>query len=92
MEEFLKELGIEKKGTISREGNYVVDLKDFSEYDKYFNILDKAADADKIEVSQDNTLITYEATNLTYLSDKYQIQLLGDLDSDVYKIVVTEFW
>lgn len=91
MEEFLKELGIEKKGTISREGNYVVDLKDFSEYDKYFNILDKAADADKIEVSQDNTLITYEATNLTYLSDKYQIQLLGDLDSDVYKIVVTEF-
>lgn len=51
MEEFLKKLGIEAKGTISKEGNYIVDLKDYQEYGKYFSILDKAVDADKIEVS-----------------------------------------
>ena len=51
MEEFLKGLGIEAKGTISREGNYIVDLKDYQEYGKYFSILDKAVDADKLEVS-----------------------------------------
>lgn len=91
MEEFLKELGIEAKGTISKEGNYIVDLKDYQEYGKYFSVLDKAVDADKIEVSQDNTLITADTTNLTYLSDEYQIQLLGDLNEDIYKIVVTKF-
>ena len=91
MEEFLKELGIEAKGTISKEGNYIVDLKDYQEYGKYFSVLDKAVDADKIEVSQDNTLITSDTTNLTYLSDEYQIQLLGDLNEDIYKIVVTKF-
>lgn len=91
MEEFLKKLGIEAKGTISKEGNYIVDLKDYQEYGKYFSILDKAVDADKIEVSQDNTLITADTTNLTYLSDEYQIQLLGDLNEDIYKIVVTKF-
>lgn len=91
MEEFLKELGIEAKGTISKEGNYIVDLKDYQEYGKYFSVLDKAVDANKIEVSQDNTLITADTTNLTYLSDEYQIQLLGDLNEDIYKIVVTKF-
>ena len=38
-----------------------------------------------------NTLITTDTTNLTYLSDKFQLQLLGDLNEDIYKLVVSEY-
>lgn len=87
MEELLKEIGITAKGEYTKNGAYVVDIKDYNEYGKYFSLLEKS----DLEEVQDTARITIHTTNVTYMSDKYQIVLQADLDEDLYKVVVTEF-
>ena len=87
MEELLKSVGITAKGEYSKSGAYVVDIKDYDEYSKYFSLLEKS----DLEEVQDTAQITIHTTNVTFASDKYQIVLQADLDEDMYKLVVTEF-
>lgn len=87
MEELLKSIGITARGEYTENGVYVVDIKDFNEYGKYFSLLEKS-DLDEV---QDTCQLTIHTTNVTYASDKYQIVLQADLDEDLYKLVVTEF-
>lgn len=87
MEELLKQLNIKAKGEYTKNGAYIIDLKDYDEYSKYFSILDKS----DLEEVQDTAQITIHTTNVTYVSDKYQIVLQADLDEDLYKMVVTEY-
>lgn len=87
MEELLKEIGITAKGEYTKNGAYVVDIKDYNEYGKYFSLLEKS----DLEEVQDTAQITIHTTNVTYMSDNYQIVLQADLDEDLYKLVVTEF-
>ena len=87
MEELLKDIGITAKGEYTKEGVYVVDIKDYNEYGKYFSLLEKS----ELEEVQDTCQMTIHTTNVTYASEKYQIVLQADLDEDLYKLVVTEF-
>lgn len=87
MEELLKNLGITATGEYTKNGAYVVDIRDYDEYSKYFSLLEKS----DLEEVQDTAQITIHTTNVTYSSDKYQIVLQADLDEDMYKLVVTEF-
>lgn len=87
MEELLKTLGINAKGEYSKTGAYVLDIKDYDEYSKYFSLLEKS----DLEEVQDTAQITIHTTNVTFVSDEYQIVLQADLDEDIYKLVVTEF-
>lgn len=87
MEELLKKIGITAKGEYTRNGAYVVDIKDYNEYGKYFSLLEKS----DLEEVQDTSQITLHTTNVTYANDEYQIVLQADLDEDLYKVVVTEF-
>ena len=87
MEELLKSVGITEKGEYTPEGAYVVDMKDYDEYNKYFSLLQKS-DLDEV---QDTAQITLHTTNVTFTSDKYQVVLQADLDEDLYKVVVTEY-
>ena len=87
MEELLKSIGITAKGEYTKNGSYVVDIKDYDEYGKYYSLLDKS----DIEEVQDTAQITLHTTNITYANDQYQIVLQADLDEDLYKIVVTEY-
>lgn len=87
MEELLKKIGITAKGEYTRNGAYVVDIKDYNEYGKYFSLLEKS----DLEEVQDTSQITLHTTNVTYANDKYQVVLQADLDEDLYKVVVTEF-
>lgn len=87
MEELLKSIGITAKGEYTKNGSYVVDIKDYDEYGKYYSLLDKS----DIEEVQDTAQITLHTTNITYANDDYQIVLQADLDEDLYKIVVTEY-
>lgn len=88
MEEFVKSLGITEKGEFTKDGAYVVDLRDYDDYGKCFSILDKS---DKVQEVQDTCQITTHTTNVTFSSDEYQINLQADLDEDLYKLVVTKF-
>lgn len=87
MEELLKSIGITAKGEYTKNGSYVVDIKDYDEYGKYYSLLDKS----NLEEVQDTAQITLHTTNLTYANDQYQVVLQADLDEDLYKIVVTEY-
>jgi hypothetical protein len=87
MEELLKNIGITAKGEYTKEGAYVVDIKDYNEYGKYFSLLEKS----DLEEVQDTCQMTIHTTNVTYASEKYQVVLQADLDEDLYKLVVTEF-
>lgn len=87
MEELLRGIGITAKGEYTKEGVYVVDIKDYNEYGKYFSLLEKS----DLEEVQDTCQMTIHTTNVTYASEKYQIVLQADLDEDLYKLVVTEF-
>lgn len=87
MEDLLKDIGIKAQGEYTKNGAYVVDMKDYDEYSKYFSLLEKS----DLEEVQDTAQITIHTTNVTFMSDKYQIVLQADLDEDMYKLVVTEF-
>ncbi len=87
MEELLKSVGITAKGEYTKEGAYVVDIKDYNEYGKYFSLLEKS----ELKEVQDTCLITIHTTTVTYANDDYQIVLQADLDEDMYKLVVTQF-
>ena len=87
MEELLKNIGITAKGEYTKNGAYVVDIKDYDEYGKYYSLLEKS----DLEEIQDTAQITVHTTNVTYTSEDYQIVLQADLDEDLYKLVVTEY-
>lgn len=87
MEELLKHIGISVKGEYTKNGAYVVDIKDYNEYGKYFSLLEKS----DLEEVQDTSQITLHTTNVTYANDDYQVVLQADLDEDLYKVVVTQF-
>ena len=87
MEELLKNIGITAKGEYTKEGAYVVDIKDYNEYGKYFSLLEKS----DLEEVQDTAQITIHTTNVTYTTEDYQVVLQADLDEDMYKLVVTQY-
>ena len=87
MKELLKKLGIKEPGEYTKNGAYVVDIRDYDEYSKYYSLLEKS----DLEEVQDTAQITIHTTNVTFASDDYQIVLQADLDEDMYKLVVTEF-
>ena len=87
MEELLKNIGITAKGEYTKNGAYIVDIKDYDDYGKYYSLLEKS----DLEEVQDTSQITLHTTNVTYANDEYQVVLQADLDEDLYKIVVTEY-
>ena len=87
MEELLKSIGITAKGEYTKDGAYVVDIKDYNEYGKYFSLLEKS----DLEEVQDTCQVTIHTTNVTYTTEDYQVVLQADLDEDMYKLVVTEY-
>lgn len=87
MEEFLKSIGIEDQGIYTNNGSYVIDIRTYDDYGRYFSLLNKS---DKVDEIQDTSMITYHTTTVTFESDDYQLVLQADLDEDLYKLVVTK--
>ena len=87
MVELLKSIGITAKGEYTKDGAYVVDIKDYNEYGKYFSLLEKS----DLEEVQDTCQVTIHTTNVTYTTEDYQVVLQADLDEDMYKLVVTQY-
>lgn len=87
MEELLNDIGIHKKGTVSKSGAYVIDIKDSAEYGRFYSLLDKC---DFIEELYDNAILTVDEASIIYANDDYQINLLADFSNDEYRLVVNE--
>lgn len=87
MQELLDSIGITAKGEYTKAGAYVIDIKDYDEYGKYYSLLENS----DLEEVQDTAQITIHTTNVTYTSDEFQLVLQADLDEDLYKLVVTQY-
>ena len=88
MEDFLKQLGINKPVVKGSGGIYTVDLEDSDEYGKMYSLLDKSKLVDEIP---DSSQMTYETASIQFESDEYLITLLADFEADSYKITIKEF-
>lgn len=93
IEDFLDELNISLRGSRSSSGSYVIDIADSEEFAKIFSLLDKS---DLVEEDGDQNIVTFHNTSQLFRGDDYDIVLLGDLDEDHYKMVISEvrgwFW
>ncbi len=88
MEKLLKDLGITKAGSYSRDGSYVIDLNSSEEFGKIYSLLENSKD---LEYMEENNLLTISNASMTYrYGEDYQLQLIADFNNDAYKLVVND--
>ena len=87
MEDFLKQLGIDKSYTKGGNGLYNIDTEDSDEYGKIYSKLDKS---DLIDEIPDSSQMTYETASIQFENDDYLITLLADFNEDTYKMTIKE--
>ena len=86
IKDVLIELGINKNGTYSRDGSFVIDLEeDSNEFGKIYSILDKNPN---VEYMESNSLLTIDNSSLYYKYKDFQINILADFNNDEYKVVI----
>lgn len=96
-EEFLKELGITDIVDIEKgltedletddEGVSVVVIPDSEKFGKIYS---KLEDSDLVRQDDESSQVTYDTISVQYLSDKYLLTLLGDLEADNYRLTIKE--
>lgn len=85
-EELLDTLDIVGKRTLDNT-NLVVETNDSNLYSNWYTILDKS---DLVELSPTETKLDINDVSLTFFNDTYSLVLQGDLENNVYKLVVEE--
>jgi hypothetical protein len=86
MKEFAKKLGIDVEGTM--EGSkYIIELSDSNEYSRMYTLLDGS---DLLEIEEDLTLLTDKVGELIFTGEFFEVKLVGNFGSDIYRIVITE--
>ena len=86
LSEFLNELNITKEGYYD-EDIYVIPLADSDEFAKIYSILDKS---DKVDLDDEFIGIDKVNSMLLYISDKYEVKLVSNFDSDDYRIEIRD--
>ena len=90
----LKEIGIDSEGNIDSTGCYVVDIKDYTQFGKFYSKLEHSEDVRELPST---SLINIHSTDVTYqTTDEFEsknsvsflVKILADLDNDDYKLVV----
>lgn len=87
MNEVLKELGIFEDGEYTNSGAYEVTIDDSDTYGKYYSKLNKNPDVEEME---DNALLTFNEGRVLYRYKEYLLDLQGDFNNDIYKLVITK--
>ena len=86
VEELLKSLDI--NGKIEVDGaDYFVDLKNSNNYSYVYSVLDKS---ELVDLIPEYTVMTMDESKLVYTGDDYVLTLSGDLENNVYKLLIEE--
>lgn len=86
--ELLSKIGINRDGTYSNNGSYIVDLKDSNDFGRIYS---KLENSDDLELQEDTLLLTIHNSNIEYrYEDEFQLVLKADWDNDSYELVVSE--
>ncbi len=88
IEELITKLRINREGTRSRDGSYVIDLNSADDFGRMYSLLDNN---DELEYLDTVSLLNVNNSSLNYkYKDLYQIALMADFNEDQYKIVITK--
>lgn len=86
VKEFAKAIGLEQDG-YQDGAKYIIELVDSNEFSRVYTLLDKS---ELLDIQEDATLLTDKVGELIYLSDDYDVKLVGNFISDIYRVVITE--
>jgi len=86
IESYLKSIGIQTRGKVTS-SSYVIDIDSFDELNYYDSLLEKN---DDFTVEDELSVLTDDSSVQVFVNDDYRITLIGEFDSDTYKIVVKE--
>ena len=88
LETDLKNIGINEVGEYSKNGSYVIDLKDDADFGRMYSLLDTSYN---VEQEDDSVLLTRHNAQLIYTYDnKYQLVLKADFDNNLYSLVCND--
>lgn len=86
IETMLKDIGIQRKGNMTRSGAYMIDLEDSEDFGRFYSLLDRS---NKVRELDDNNINNIHTIVLLYIYKNLQITLSADLDEDKYSLVAT---
>lgn len=86
IKELLDKIGLQQEGN-QEEDKYIIEIADSNEYSKVFTILDNA---EILEIDEGATLLTDKLGELYFYGEGYEIKLIGNFASDIYRVVITE--
>jgi uncharacterized HAD superfamily protein len=82
--EFVKSLGIDIPGTLDG-SKYIIELSNSNEYSKMYTLLDKSPEVD---LEEELTLVTDKVGELIFYGDEFEVKLVGNFASDIYRIII----
>lgn len=87
MQDLLNKIGITQPGYYSDKNTYIIDFENADQYSKVFSKLDRSKEVKELQSSSiSNTSIS----NVMYVNDDYNLNLIADFDNNVYKLVIYE--
>ena len=87
MKDVLKEIGIMREGTMTKNGSYLIDIEDSDDFGRFYSILDKNS---KVEEMEDNTINNIHTISLMYVYKDVLINLTADFDGDKYTLIAKD--
>lgn len=84
MEDFIKSLGIDKDGELTK-NMYIIKADSLLELSGWYNIL---TDSEDVDENEDESKVSADFVNIHFDGDKYNITLYGDMENDEYRLMV----
>ncbi len=86
MEELLKQLSITPTGEYI-EDNYTISMESYDDFSAIYNKLEQSEILTK---DSDESSFNMDEAHVVYLSEKYILNLNGDLNDDEYQLIIKE--
>ena len=87
MQDLLNKIGITQPGYYSDKNTYIIDLENADQYSKVFSKLDRSKEVKEL---QSSSISNASISNVMYVNDDYNLNLIADFDNNVYKLVIYE--
>lgn len=87
MQDLLNKIGVTQPGYYSDKNTYIIDLENADQYSKVFSKLDRSKEVKEL---QSSSVSNASISNVMYVNDDYNLNLIADFDNNVYKLVIYE--
>ena len=87
MQDLLNKIGITQPRYYSDKNTYIIDVENADQYSKVFSKLDRSKEVKEL---QSSSISNASISNVMYVNDDYNLNLIADFDNNVYKLVIYE--